>query len=81
MREILNDLLADYFVPLLILLFAVTVAVGLLNNQDKLKSTDKETKQEGIVNMVYVIGGALVAITLLSIIFSRFKGVFESWSL
>lgn len=80
MKELINDLITNYLVYILIILFAVSLGVGLLGNLKKLRSDDKNVKDEGIEGLLYTTFGFFIVIFLLGVIFAKLTGALTSWS-
>ena len=80
MTEVINDIIENYLVLILILLFSISIGAGLLANLKKLRSDDKNIKDEGSIGLIYVAGGGFIAVFLLGVLFRAMTGGFSNWS-
>lgn len=81
MTTVINDLIENYLVYILIFLFAVSIGSGLLANMKKLRSDDKNIKDEGILGLVYIAGGIFIIVFLLGVLFRALTGALGSWTI
>jgi len=80
MTEVINDIIENYLVLILMLLFGISIGAGLLSNLKKLRSDDKNIKDEGIIGFAYVAGGVFIAVFLLGVLFRAVTSGFSNWS-
>ncbi len=68
----INDLLSNYFKPILMLVIFMGVGIGIAKNFDAISdSSGTGRRKEGIISTVYIAGGILLAFALLSLVATK----------
>lgn len=72
----LNEVLSNYGVPIVIFIIVISGVYGVVNNLDKIMDSDgRGTRKEGIMNVIYIMGGVILAVAIIAGIISIAKGV------
>lgn len=65
----LNQILSDYGVPIVALIIILSGVGGLIGNLDKIMDSDgRGTRKEGLLNIVYIMGGVVLVVVLIGVI-------------
>ena len=73
-REAIQEGINDYFIPILIFLFILSAATGLLLNWKKINDPDDEgRRKEGLQQVGMIALYAFLAISVLGIVVGLFK--------
>ena len=71
----INDLLSNYFKPILMLVIFMGVGIGIAKNFDAISdSSGTGRRKEGIISTVYIAGGVILAIALLTLVGTKIAG-------
>ena len=72
----LNEVLSNYGVPIVIFIIVISGVYGVVSNLDKIMDSDgRGTRKEGIMNVIYIMGGVILAVAIIAGIISIAKGV------
>lgn len=71
-----NQILSQYGVPAVVFIIVLSGVAGVLINLDKIMDSDgRGTRKEGILNVVYIMGGVVLAVAIISAVVTVAKGV------
>lgn len=63
----LNKILSDYGVPIASAIILLSAVIGVVSNLDKIMDSDgRGTRKEGMMNVVWIVAGVVVAIAVIA---------------
>lgn len=64
-----NSFLSDYAVPIIAMVFVVSIGWGVAHNYDKIIDKDNQgTRKEGLINLAWIAGYVIVGLTVITIL-------------
>lgn len=64
-----NSFLSDYAVPIIAMVFVVSIGWGVAHNYDKIIDKDSQgTRKEGLINLAWIAGYVIVGLTVITIL-------------
>ncbi|MDH6311064.1 hypothetical protein M2451_003892 [Dysgonomonas sp. PFB1-18] len=75
-KSSLNEILSKYGIPLVAFIIVISAVYGVISNLDKIMDSDgRGTRKEGILNVLYILGGVVLAIVVIGIIMQLVGGI------
>lgn len=65
MRDLLNEFLSDWGMPVILVIMLLGAATGVAMNWRKINSTNTEEKNEGLIGVLYIVLYVFLAIAIL----------------
>jgi len=63
----INKILSDYGVPIASAIILLSAIIGVVSNLDKIMDSDgRGTRKEGMMNVVWIVAGVVVAIAVIA---------------
>jgi len=70
-----NTLLEDYAAPIVGVILLLSVIAGLLSNMEKISDSEgRGTRKEGLLNVVYIVGGVILVLVVIGAVITLING-------
>lgn len=72
----LNQILSNYGTPIVVFIIILSAVGGVLFNLDKIMDSEgRGTRKEGILNVVYIVGGVILTVAIIGAIIALARNV------
>lgn len=71
-----NEILSQYGIPAIAFVLVISGIYGVVSNLDKIMDSEgRGTRKEGILNTLYIIGGVVLAVVVITAIVKLVSGL------